>query len=106
MKIEIKKDLFDISKRIKKINKNIKIKYDLNKRKYELFINDEKKVFLTIPYQELDERTLIYLSKHLKTSNEKILEEIELENHKRENQINEKIILEAINRAEKILRRS
>ena len=66
MRIKITNDLFDIAERIKVLNKDYEIYFDTEKQKYTLFAGN--KLQLTIPYDNLDERT-IYYAYHTRTDN-------------------------------------
>lgn len=62
---EIKTDVFNISKRIKAIDKNYMIFYNTDEKRYELHHNKQKKdigisFLLVFPYDTLDERAIEY----------------------------------------------
>ena len=86
MKIKIYSDVYNISKRIKDIEKNYYIVYNTITKKFEIHNSAQKDTSycLTLPYLELDERTLNYVNKTKSENIEKILEEIEKNNKQRE----------------------
>lgn len=104
MKITIKNDVFNIFKRIKQINNNYFIIFNTNKNKYEIYEKDY--LLFTIPFDYLDVRTIDYVLKMLKTSNEEILKEIEQHNNRLEKNETEKLIVSSLDCAERILKRS
>ena len=62
---EIKTDVFNISKRIKAIDKNYMIFYNTDEKRYELHHMKQKKnigisFLLVFPYDTLDERAIEY----------------------------------------------
>lgn len=106
MKIKIKNDLFNISKRIKNISRDYFVFFDDKSRRY--LVCDEKggNVYFTLPFNALDARSLFYIQKERQKTNIEILKEIELNNKNCEKAINEKIVEQSICSAEKVLRRS
>ena len=86
MHFKIKGDLYNISKRIKKINKGYYVVFNTITKKFEVHNSFQMgpSYCLTLPYEELDERTLIYVHKTKSENIEKILEEIEKENKLKE----------------------
>jgi hypothetical protein len=73
MKIEIKNDVFNICKRIRRFDKNYKIIYDSNLKKYQIYSTSALPAkqlvgetllsyICTLPYEELDVRTIKYLN--------------------------------------------
>ena len=59
MKIKIESDVFNIVERIKEIDKNYYIMFNLNSKKFEVHKSGLKKSYcLTIPYSQLDIRTI------------------------------------------------
>ena len=82
MKIRIKHDVYNIANRIKKIDSGYFIVYNTSKNKFE--IHNLKQIngsyCLTLPYQELDERTLKYVNETKSENIERILNKIESEN--------------------------
>ena len=82
MKIQINFDVYNISKRIKDIDRDYYVVYDTSKQKFE--VHNSKQIgstyCLTLPYCELDERSLDYVLKTQSTNVEEILEKIENDN--------------------------
>lgn len=93
-KIKITSDVFNISKRIKKIDTGYFILYDNKKDKYE--IHNSKQPFcsycLTVPYNSLDNRTLLFVCKTLFTKKEELFKEMEQFNDNLEKHNNKKLI--------------
>ena len=84
MLVEIKNDVFDVVKRIKKIDRNYRVVYNTKKAAYEL--HNKAQIFtsycLTFPYKFIDARMVDYTLKTQSKNREKILKEIEQENEK------------------------
>ena len=82
MKIQINFDVYNISKRIKDIDRDYYVVYDTSKQKFE--VHNSKQIgssyCLTLPYCELDERSLSYVLKTQSSNIEEILEKIENDN--------------------------
>ena len=104
MKIKIEKDLFNISKRITKINRDYYIVFDKVKNVFQIY--EKNNLLLTLPFKTLDERALKFIYERIRKSNFEILEEIEKHNQKLDKYNQEKVITKSIECAEKILRRS
>lgn len=83
MKIKINSDPFNITERIKQIDKNYFIVYNNLSKKYEIHSSTQKPTFcLTIPFSQLDCRAIEVL---LKSQNvDKVFAEIEEHNKKLE----------------------
>ena len=60
MRIEIKNDLYDIAERVKKIDERYRIFFDTKLQKFVVTVGALTAAVL--PYEELDARTLAYLS--------------------------------------------
>ena len=86
MKIKIMLDVYNISKRIKFIDKYYYVVYDTSKHKFEIHNSNQigTSYCLTIPYEKLDERTLKYVRKTQSANIDEILDQIENDNKKRE----------------------
>lgn len=86
MKIKLITDVYDISNRIKEIDKDYYIVYNTQKGKFELHNSSQGNTTycLTIPYSELDERTLKYAMQTKSENIEKILQNIDNENKLKE----------------------
>ena len=92
-KIEIENDVFNIIKRLKKIDKNYFVLYVHEKRLFEIHHKKQQNTYcLTLPYKTLDKRTLDYVLKSRVENIKKIIKEMEENNQKLENKsIEEKI---------------
>lgn len=79
-------DTFNISKRIKNIDKNYIIKWNYFKSRYEIFYSTPKKevLELVLPFKDLDYRTIEHLLKTKRENLEKLTAEIEKNNKKLE----------------------
>ena len=104
MKITIKSDVFNISKRIKNISKNYSIVFNTKTNKY--FVCEGNLTIFTIPYTGLDERTIKFVLERNSKNNDEILKEMETYNEKVFDSNKQKIKQSAIESAEKIMRRS
>lgn len=73
MLIEIKHDVYNISKRIKEIDRYYKLVYNTKSCKFEVHSSNQigGSYCLSLPYPQLDERTLTYT---LSTRSENILQ--------------------------------
>ena len=81
MLYEIKNDVFDISNRIKQIDDNYFVVLNTQRKKYEIHYKRCKNTYeLTIPFDELDARTVEFVRKTRMANKAKILEEIEKNN--------------------------
>ena len=89
MKVQIYNDVYDIAKRIKYIDKNYYIMLDTSKHKFEVHHSNQigSSYCLTIPFNELDERTLNYVLKTQSVNIDEILNEIEQDNNLKESAI-------------------
>ncbi len=64
MRIKITHDVFNIVKRLKTINKNYFVMYNLKLKKFEIHNKKYKNTLcLTLPYSCLDNRTITYVLK-------------------------------------------
>lgn len=104
MKIIVKNDIFNISKRIKHINRDYFVVYDNDEKRFQIF--DKHGVVISLPYKNLDMRGINFLVERLKKSNFEILEEIEKHNQKIDEESMKKTVQQSIDCVEKILRRS
>lgn len=103
MTIKIKNDIFNISNRIKKINKNYNLFFNKSTDCYEIWDN-KNFLICTLPFKNLDCRNLDYLRMQLSKNNKEILDDIENFNSIKQKEINEEIKEKALSRAENILR--
>lgn len=86
-RIKINTNVFNIVKRIKQINENFFVCFNLTTKKYEIHNKSNKNTFCyTVPFNQLDYRVLPYLIKNLKKSAKEIFLEIEENNQKIEKQ--------------------
>ena len=86
MLIKLKYDVYNISQRIKDIDSGYYLVYNTSKLKFEVHnVNQKGGTYcLTLPYKQLDERTLQYVYETKSENIEKIMERIENENKIRE----------------------
>ena len=86
MKIKIATDVYNISKRIKDIDKNYYIVFNTSSNKFEVHNSGQigGSYCLTIPYNFLDERTLNFINQTKVENIERILNEIENNNKLKE----------------------
>ena len=80
----IKGDAFFINERLKEIDKDYFIVFNLEKKKYEVHVSGQKggSYAFTVPYDSLDERTILFARKTRIENRDKIMDEIERENEK------------------------
>ena len=115
MKILVKTDVFDICKRIKNFDPTYYIVYDITTKKYsiystklgssiELISGRVLSYVCSLPYNELDARTLKYLHDTKVENIENIISNIDKENKTLERVNNEKITEISIALAENKLR--
>lgn len=92
MKIKIESDVFDICERIKKIDENYFVLFNLNSNKFEIHNSKLKNSYcLTIPYGQLDSRTIELLHSTDIRNYDKIIKNLDTENEKNEKQAFEKV---------------
>lgn len=85
--VKITSDVYNISNRIKNIDRNYFIVYNTSKRCFEVHNKQQKNTYcVTLPYKTLDERTLNYTLKTRSQNLSKILISIEQQNAEREKQ--------------------
>ena len=89
MKIKIFNDVYEISKRIRYIDKDYYVVYDTSKQKFEIHNSNQigGSYCLTLPYNELDERTLKYVRSTQTANIEEILKNLQNDNKIRESAI-------------------
>lgn len=82
MKIKLFSDVYNISKRLKNIDKDYYVVYDTSKGKFEIHNKSQigSSYCLTLPFEILDERCLKYVYQTKSENIEKILETIDNEN--------------------------
>lgn len=83
MKIKIMQDVYNISKRIKFIDRYYYVVYDTSKHKFEVHNSQQLATTycLTLPYNQLDERTLKYVRQTQTANIDEILDKIENDNN-------------------------
>ena len=92
MKIKIESDVFDVSKRIKEIDENYFIMFNLNNNKYELHCASQPNTYcFSYPYDDLDERFIDMIYKTNITNIDNIIEQIDNNNAKIENNVNSSV---------------
>ena len=106
MKIRIFNDVYNISNRLKYIDRNYYVVFNTSKQKFEIHNSNQigSSYCLTVPFDELDERTLICVLKTQSANIEEILNEIENDNNIRESAIKTSAfsqILESVENVEK-----
>lgn len=95
MKIKIESDVFNIVERIREIDDRYYIVFNLNTKKYEVHKNGLKSSYcLTIPYSQLDKRTIKLIHDTHVRNSDKIIKSME------EN--NEKLQVKAVDEAKEI----
>ncbi|MBR1987946.1 MAG: hypothetical protein IKA36_02785 [Clostridia bacterium] len=94
MRFEIRHDVYEISKRIKDIDRYYFIVYDTSKSCFEIHNSSQtdSTYCLTLPYKQLDERVLQYVRETSSANIERILEKIEKENKLIENEEKRKVL--------------
>lgn len=87
MKVQILNDMYNISKRIKNIDRDYYVVLNISKQKFEVHNSSQigSSYCLTLPYDKLDDRVLKFVLKTKSANIEKILEEIENDNNILEN---------------------
>ncbi len=91
MKIKIESDVFDICKRIKEIDENYFVLFNLNSKKFEIHNSKYKNPYcLTIPYERLDSRTIELLCSTDVKNYDKIIKNLDVENERNERRAFEK----------------
>ena len=82
MKKRIYSDVYNIAKRVKEIDKYYYIVLNTSTNKFEVHnsVQIGSTYCLTVPYTELDERTLTYIHKTKSSNIDEILSKIENEN--------------------------
>ncbi|MBE7076970.1 MAG: hypothetical protein E7374_03685 [Clostridiales bacterium] len=87
MKRKIEFDVYEISKRIKEIDRGYYIVYDTLKDVFEIHnsLQKDTSYCLTLPYKQLDNRTLKYVCVTKSSNIEKIIEKIDNDNKVQEN---------------------
>ena len=82
MKIRINNDLFDIASRVKEIDPRYEIYFETESQKFTLWAEGKRQ--LTLPFENLDERALVYTRKTRIENMEEVIKEIDSSNEKHE----------------------
>lgn len=83
MLIKIYEDVFDITTRLKEIDKDYFVVFNTQKNKYEVHNKSQKNTYcLSVPFSGLDSRTIDLTLKTRRENIDKILKEIEQNNEK------------------------
>ena len=84
--IQIENDVYNISKRIKNINRDYYVVYNTSKNKFEVYNSSQigSSYCLSLPFTQLDERTITHVRKTQSSNLDEILEQIENNNNIRE----------------------
>lgn len=85
----IENDSYFIAQRLKEIDEDYFIVFNLIRKKYEVHIRGQQgnSYGFTIPYDTLDERTVLFALKTRVQNQDKIIEEIERENEENYNRL-------------------
>ena len=79
--LDIKDDVYYICQRLKEIDRSYYVLFNLDRKKYEIHSNEQKDTYcFTVPFDQLDERTLFYSLKTRSDRRDKIIKEIEKSN--------------------------
>lgn len=93
-KFLIKNDVFNVANRLKSIDKNYFVIYNSNRQKYEVHYKRSGNTYeLTVPYDQLDARTIKLVHTSKVENQKQIFENLEKQNALFE-QANKKAILE------------
>ena len=82
MKIKILHDVYNISKRVKCIDRDYYVVYDTSKQHFEIHNKNQmgSSYCMTIPFEQLDERAMKLVRKNQSANIDEILEQIENDN--------------------------
>lgn len=84
MNIEIVHDVYYIAERLKEIDFNYFILYNTKRKKYEIHHTGQSDTYcLTVPYDELDARTIDFVNQTRVENRDRLLKELDEENKKR-----------------------
>lgn len=101
----VRKDVFDIAKRVREIDRNYQIRYNHKLLRYELHHkrNYPNTLEAVIPYKNLDKRTIDYVQKTRIKNLDNLIAEIEMNNKRLEKQSKNRILDEAVYKTKDIL---
>lgn len=92
MKIKIESDVFDIVNRIKEIDNGYFIMYNFNTKRFELHNKYQKSSYcITIPYTQLDERTITLIHKTSIKNFDNVVKELDEDNKRYKEKETEKM---------------
>lgn len=101
----IKSDLFNITKRIKQIDKKYFIVFNKKTKKFEVhYKRNSSTLELVLPFDRLDKRTLDFVLKTKMENKQKLIEEMERNNQKLEDEKNSNMLNETTYKAKEMLR--
>ena len=101
----IKSDLFNITKRIKQIDKKYFIVFNKKTKKFEVhYKRNSSTLELVLPFDRLDKRTLDFVLKTKMENKQKLIEEMERNNQKLEDEKNRNMLDETTYKAKEMLR--
>lgn len=97
----IEGDTFFINERLKEIDRDYYVVFNLEKQKYEVHVHGQagNSYVFTLPFDSLDERALLFAQKTRIENMDKILEEIERDNE----QSYERLIKQQVNLLKEII---
>ena len=87
MKFQINHDVYNISNRVKDIERGYYLIFNTSNQKFEIHSSTQigSSYCLTLPFEKLDERTLTYVRSTMSKNIDEILNKIENENNILEN---------------------
>lgn len=84
MLIEVKNDVYFIADRLKEVDENYFILFNTKKQHYEVHHKAQSDTYcLTVPYAELDERTIVFVNQTRVENRDRLIRELDEENKKR-----------------------
>ncbi len=78
--VEIRRDVFDIADRFKGIDSRLKVFFNREKNRFEVYMGDERRAVL--PFEELDGRSLTYFLQTSPENAENLIGEIDRSNER------------------------
>lgn len=102
----IENDVFDIAQRMKEIDSEYFILYDLQKRRYEVHSKRQRgdTLAFVVPYPSLDKRTLDFARETSIARREDLLQQIDRENKRREEDVSRRILDKAKEKTKNLAR--
>ena len=94
--IRITNDLYDIVWRLKAINSNYAVYYNVDERRYEVHDEAKQTLEFVVPYNELDARTVQYANYSRVANAKAIFAEIDRHNEAIERQRHRQIVDETV----------